>query len=37
LIQENQGEINRILSDYGLPLLDENNRPITTEAAAKSP
>jgi quinoprotein dehydrogenase-associated probable ABC transporter substrate-binding protein len=37
LIQENQGEINKILSDYGLPLLDENNQPITAEAAAKSP
>jgi quinoprotein dehydrogenase-associated probable ABC transporter substrate-binding protein len=37
LIQENQGEINRILLDYGVPLLDENNRPITMETAAKSP
>jgi quinoprotein dehydrogenase-associated probable ABC transporter substrate-binding protein len=37
LIQENQGEINKILSDYGLPLLDENNQPITAEAAAKAP
>jgi quinoprotein dehydrogenase-associated probable ABC transporter substrate-binding protein len=37
LIQENQPEINRILSDYGLPLLDENNQPITAEAAAKAP
>jgi quinoprotein dehydrogenase-associated probable ABC transporter substrate-binding protein len=37
LIQENQGEINKILSDYGLPLLDENNQPITAEAATKSP
>ena len=37
LIQENQGEINKILSDYGLPLLDENNQPINAEAAAKSP
>ena len=37
LIQENQGEINKILSDYGLPLLDENNQPITAEAVAKSP
>ncbi len=37
LIQENQGEINRILLDYGVPLLDESNRPITMETAAKSP
>jgi len=37
LIQENQGEINKILSDYGLPLLDENNQPINAEAATKSP
>jgi quinoprotein dehydrogenase-associated probable ABC transporter substrate-binding protein len=37
LIQENQPEINKILSDYGLPLLDENNQPITAEAVAKSP
>jgi len=37
LIQENQPEINKILSDYGLPLLDENNQPITAEAATKSP
>jgi quinoprotein dehydrogenase-associated probable ABC transporter substrate-binding protein len=37
LIQENQGEINKILFDYGLPLLDENNQPITAETATKSP
>ena len=37
LIQENQGEINRILLDYGVPLLDENNQPISMETAAKSP
>ena len=37
LIQENQGEINKILFEYGVPLLDENNQPITTETAAKSP
>jgi quinoprotein dehydrogenase-associated probable ABC transporter substrate-binding protein len=34
LIAENQGEINRILLDFGVPLLDENDRPIGTEAAA---
>ena len=32
LIQENQPEINKILLDYGVPLLDENDRPITAEA-----
>src|SRR5579871_4927877 len=37
LIQENQSEINKILIDYGVPLLDENNQPITMETAAKSP
>jgi quinoprotein dehydrogenase-associated probable ABC transporter substrate-binding protein len=37
LIGENQAEINRILIDYGIPLLDENNRPIGTETATKSP
>lgn len=29
LIRENQAEINRILLDYGVPLLDEQNNPIT--------
>src|SRR5690606_29033666 len=29
LIQEHQGEINRILLDYNVPLLDENDQPIT--------
>jgi len=37
LIQENQGEINKVLLDYGIPLLDENNRPISAETATKSP
>jgi quinoprotein dehydrogenase-associated probable ABC transporter substrate-binding protein len=37
LIQENQPEINRILFDYGVPLLDENNQPINAESATKSP
>jgi len=37
LIQENQPEINKILADYGVPLLDENNHPITAETATKSP
>jgi quinoprotein dehydrogenase-associated probable ABC transporter substrate-binding protein len=37
LIQESQPEINKILLDYGVPLLDENNKPIGAETAAKSP
>jgi len=37
LIQENQPEINKILADYGVPLLDENNQPITAETTTKSP
>ncbi len=37
LIQENQGEINDILLDYGVPLLDENNRLISMDTAPKSP
>lgn len=37
LIQENQPEINKILFDYGVPLLDENSRPITAETTTKSP
>jgi quinoprotein dehydrogenase-associated probable ABC transporter substrate-binding protein len=35
LIQENQGEINKILLSYGVPLLDENDKPIGAETAAK--
>ena len=37
LIQENQPTINKILLDFGVPLLDENNQPITVETATKSP
>jgi quinoprotein dehydrogenase-associated probable ABC transporter substrate-binding protein len=37
LIQENQSEINKILVEYGVPLLDENNQPISAEASTKSP
>ncbi|MDN4983992.1 MULTISPECIES: substrate-binding domain-containing protein [Bradyrhizobium] len=37
LIQENQGEINKILIDFGVPLLDENDRPLAVEAAGKAP
>jgi quinoprotein dehydrogenase-associated probable ABC transporter substrate-binding protein len=35
LIQENQPAINKILLDFGVPLLDENDRPITAEMTAK--
>jgi quinoprotein dehydrogenase-associated probable ABC transporter substrate-binding protein len=31
LIQENQSTINKILLDFGVPLLDENDRPISAE------
>jgi quinoprotein dehydrogenase-associated probable ABC transporter substrate-binding protein len=31
LIAENQTDINRLLLDFGVPLLDERNRPITVE------
>ena len=37
LIQENQPAINKILLDFGIPLLDENDRPIGAETATKSP
>lgn len=37
LIQENQPAINKILLDYGVPLLDENDRPISTEMTSKQP
>ena len=29
VIKENQGEINKILLDYGVPLIDEQDKPIT--------
>ncbi len=29
LIAENQAEINKILTEFGVPLLDENNQPLT--------
>ena len=37
LIQENQPAINKILLDFGVPLLDENDRPITAEIMSKQP
>ncbi len=37
LIQENQPAINKILLEFGVPLLDENDRPISAENATKSP
>ncbi|GLR89553.1 substrate-binding domain-containing protein [Bradyrhizobium iriomotense] len=35
LIQENQAEINKILVDFGVPLLDESDRPLGAETAKK--
>jgi quinoprotein dehydrogenase-associated probable ABC transporter substrate-binding protein len=35
LIQENQPAVNKILLDFGVPLLDENDRPISTEVTTK--
>ena len=35
LIAENQGAINKVLLSYGVPLLDESDRPITEDAAGK--
>ena len=29
VIQDNQAEINKILLDYGVPLIDEQDKPIT--------
>src|SRR5712671_7755380 len=37
LIQENQPAINKILFDFGVPLLDENDKPITAETITKQP
>ena len=37
LIKENQPAINKILLDYGVPLLDEQDQPIVAETATKSP
>ncbi|KIZ47573.1 MULTISPECIES: substrate-binding domain-containing protein [Rhodopseudomonas] len=37
LIEENQPAINKILLDFGVPLLDENDRPIAAAATTKSP
>ena len=37
LIQENQPAIDKILLDYGVPLLDESDKPITAEMTTKRP
>src|SRR6202795_1859842 len=37
LILENQPAINKILLDFGVPLLDENDRPLGSETATKLP
>jgi quinoprotein dehydrogenase-associated probable ABC transporter substrate-binding protein len=36
-IQDNQTEINAILLGYGVPLLDDSDRPITAQAVAPKP
>ena len=35
LIAENQPDINRLLLAFGVPLLDEKDRPITDDAPAR--
>jgi quinoprotein dehydrogenase-associated probable ABC transporter substrate-binding protein len=37
LIQENQPEINKILIEFGVPLLDEKDQPITAESLNRKP
>ena len=37
LIQENQPEINKILVDFGVPLLDEKDQPITAGTLNRKP
>jgi quinoprotein dehydrogenase-associated probable ABC transporter substrate-binding protein len=34
-IQENQGAINKLLLSYGVPLLDENDRPLPADSIAR--
>jgi hypothetical protein len=35
LIAENQPAINKVLLSFGVPLLDDNDRPIGEDAVAK--
>ena len=35
LIAGNQAEINRLLNGYGVPMLDDQDRPITSDAPAR--
>jgi quinoprotein dehydrogenase-associated probable ABC transporter substrate-binding protein len=37
LIAENQTTINKILLDYGIPILDEHDRPITNDSLTQKP
>jgi quinoprotein dehydrogenase-associated probable ABC transporter substrate-binding protein len=37
MIRDNQAAINHLLLGFGVPLLDENNTPITEENAARRP
>jgi hypothetical protein len=34
-IAENQDAINRLLLSFGVPLLDENDRPLSTDPVAR--
>jgi hypothetical protein len=34
-IQENQDAIHRLLLSFGVPLLDENDRPLSTDPVAR--
>jgi hypothetical protein len=35
LIADNQADINRVLLGFGVPLLDEKDRPITADAVPR--
>lgn len=37
LLHDEQAEIDRILLDFGVPLLDEDDRPITEQTAGRAP
>jgi ABC-type amino acid transport substrate-binding protein len=37
LIAENQPDINKILLDYGIPILDEHDHPITSDSPPHKP
>jgi hypothetical protein len=37
LIQENQTALSTLLSSFGVPLLDEQEQPVTDESLIKKP